>query len=81
MVLALFVQVWNASVLVKSYSDPYSSLGDRSFGIPDEGVSGMLRYPVPRNACSSVDVVDNETWIAFITDYLACPGDNASSLQ
>ena len=71
----------NSSYPLGSYYDDSAAFNGRSYRI-QEPVEGLLVYPVPRNACSTVDPpprVENVTFIAFLKDFGDCPYDSVRS--
>ena len=69
------------SKVINTYKDDTALFDDRSSNIPTSvGISGILVYPVPRNACTTVQPPPNllSDFIAFVPEYSDCAGNNVS---
>ena len=74
----------SSSQVIYTYKDDTALFDDRSSNIPTSvGISGILVYPVPRNACATVQPPPNllSDFIAFVPEYSDCAGDNDYNLQ
>lgn len=82
--LSLEIQVFNGTELLRTYEDSSAYSDGRSSLIYE--VEALLYYPVPRNACSTIEndpmnESDNNYYVAYVPNYDACPGTNIRMLQ
>ena len=79
----LIQQVFNGTELLRTYEDSSAYSDGRSSLIYE--VEALLYYPVPRNACSTIEndpmnESDNNYYVAYVPNYDACPGTNVRLL-
>ena len=73
------LQVYNNSVLIKTYEDKNAVVHSKSYGIPYyDNIEGSLVYANPRNACRPVENFKLTNLIAFVPDYDDCIAVNVS---